>query len=709
MRLLLIFTLSITSLFPVFAQTQANKRSHKLDSLKIALPTLDVTEKTKAYLQLSQGYARESLDKSIAYADSAMDLALQRNDLAQLVIAYDLSGQGNSRQGKHILSMDLFNRGLRAAQILDDKNKEAHLMNSIGIEHAKTGEYEKALAYFLSSLEIWRKFDDPKESAITLNNIGLLQLKLDQPQKAISTLEEAMEIAQQIASKPILSTSWNNLGQVHEELGEYDEALDYYSQALEVKKMFRQKLAALPSYSNIFSVHSHLEQYDSAQVYYEIAWNIATEQRSLRWMQKLLAVKGEAAEQQGNFQEALGIYLSSLAYTDTLNSADAAKDIRLKLANVYAELDSFEVAFRYFKSHEALKDSILSQRSLSQIAEMQTKYDLSAKEQQIEQYQKEELINKYQMVILLVVVVLSLTALLAIFSRYRVKQQAATLLEKRNQAIQEKNEQLQKKSLEILAKNKMMESQSDAIQFQNRQLAQSNADLERFAYVASHDLREPLRTIRSYMQLLQKRYGERLDHNAHEFIEFAADGAIRMDELLQDLMEYSRIGRTESHMRRVDLNMTLSRVEDSLAMQIAENDAKIIYSQLPELPAYESEMHQLFQNLISNAIKFRREVSPEIRIGVRLEGDNYLFFIADNGIGIPEEHQEKVFTIFQRLHTRDQYEGTGIGLAICNKIIQGHGGSIRFESIPGKGTIFYLSLPAKQPHPLPEPNTASGA
>ena len=693
MRHLLILALSVSFLVPVLSQPAANHNAIDLDSLEREIPRMQGADQIKALLRLSQEYSRKSLEKSIEYAERAKFMAQEQQDFSQLVIAYDLLGQGNSRLGNHLFSMSLFESGLRYARQLGNTQKEAHLMNSIGIEYAKTGDYEKALSCLLSALEMWRNMADREQTAITLNNIGLLQLKLDRPEPAIKTLEAMNTIGQQNQNQDILSTSWNNLGQVYQNLGEYDRALDYYKQALEVKKKFGRPMATLPSYSNIFSIYSYLQQSDSAMSYYQIAWGIAEKQKSKEWLQKLLEIRGDAALQQGQTAQARIYFLQSKTYADSLGSEVTLVELERKLGDAYAGMNRFDSAFQYYQAYARRKESIYKANQLSQLAELQAKYDLNEKDLKIEHYKREELISQYRMAILIVAIVLSLAALLAIFSRYRIKQQAAVQLKKRNEAIEEKNEQLQKKSHEILAKNKMLQSQSEAIQVQNQRLAQSNADLERFAFVASHDLREPLRTIRSYMQLLEKRYGGRLDESAMEFIHFAANGAVRMDELLRDLMEYSRVGRTESQKRLINLNLTMERVIDSLTVQIAENAAKITYAPLPSIFAYESEMHQLFQNLISNAIKFRREEPPEIRIGVREEEGSYLFFVADNGIGIPEGQQERVFTPFLRLHPQEQYEGTGIGLAICYKIVQTHGGSIRYESVPGKGTIFYVSLP----------------
>lgn len=238
-------------------------------------------------------------------------------------------------------------------------------------------------------------------------------------------------------------------------------------------------------------------------------------------------------------------------------------------------------------------------------------------------------------------------------------------------------------------------------------LERSNADLEQFAYVASHDLREPLRMVCSYLGLLERRYGPSLDQNAHEFIDFAKEGAVRMDRLVQDLLEFSRVGRHGSQARSTPLGPLMTDLLRVLERSIAEAGGRVIVPDaLPEIVCCADELFQLLQNLISNALKFRApDRAPEIRVGVERKGDDWLFSVADNGIGIAPEYFERIFMIFQRLHTRDRYEGTGIGLAICKKIVERHGGRIWVESEPGQGATFLFTLPIANSAPLREPGT----
>lgn len=228
------------------------------------------------------------------------------------------------------------------------------------------------------------------------------------------------------------------------------------------------------------------------------------------------------------------------------------------------------------------------------------------------------------------------------------------------------------------------------------ELARSNRDLEQFAYVASHDLQEPLRMVATYTQLLAERYQGKLDENADKYIHYAVDGALRMQTLVKDLLAFSRVGRQDVVAKPIDCNLVIQSVLANLQAAIEENGAEVLYEKLPTLLGDRAELVQLFQNLIANAIKFRNAAPPEIRIAVEKKKREWLFSVVDNGIGIAPEHAETIFVIFKRLHTHEEYPGSGIGLAICKKIVEKHGGRIWVESQPGLGSTFKFTLPLKK-------------
>ena len=214
------------------------------------------------------------------------------------------------------------------------------------------------------------------------------------------------------------------------------------------------------------------------------------------------------------------------------------------------------------------------------------------------------------------------------------------------------------------------------------ELSRSNTELEQFASIASHDLQEPLRMVNSYVQLLARRYKGKLDASADEFIHYAVDGTRRMQQLIEDLLAYSRVGRSDGRRVRTDCRVVLEMVLWNLSLALEDQKAEVVVGPMPEVMADETQLTQLFQNLIGNALKFHSEASPKIQLAARKSEDGaaWVFAVQDNGIGIPPEARERVFEIFKRLHGRGKYPGSGLGLAICRRIVERHGGRIWVES-----------------------------
>lgn len=257
--------------------------------------------------------------------------------------------------------------------------------------------------------------------------------------------------------------------------------------------------------------------------------------------------------------------------------------------------------------------------------------------------------------------------------------------------------------LRLVAELRFSEEARGLLDGQAADLKRSNAELEQFAYVASHDLQEPLRKVSSFTQLLQRRYGGQLDDKADQYIGFAVDGANRMQNLINDLLAFSRVGRVHNEQRTVDLESVLSTTLDDLSVAVEETGAEITHDPLPSVLGDTTQLGMLLQNLLSNAIKFRHpDRSPRIHVGAHEAEGIWEFEVRDNGIGIAPEFQEKVFVIFQRLHTKDAYPGTGIGLAMCKKVVEFHGGTISIDPDNPTGTRVLFTLPA-----LPAPTAAT--
>jgi light-regulated signal transduction histidine kinase (bacteriophytochrome) len=235
----------------------------------------------------------------------------------------------------------------------------------------------------------------------------------------------------------------------------------------------------------------------------------------------------------------------------------------------------------------------------------------------------------------------------------------------------------------------------EELRIQGEELARSNDDLQQFAYVASHDLSEPLRKVANFCQLLERQYGPQLDERAHQYIDFAVDGAKRMQRLITDLLALSRVGRTTEQFVAVDLDEALDDALATLGDTITEAGAQVErLTKLPVIPGDQSLLTSLLENLVGNALKYRREdVAPVVRIAAEDEGENWTITVEDNGIGIDPQYAERIFIIFQRLHARSAYEGTGIGLAMCRKIVEYHGGHMWLDTDARAGSTFRFTLP----------------
>jgi light-regulated signal transduction histidine kinase (bacteriophytochrome) len=228
------------------------------------------------------------------------------------------------------------------------------------------------------------------------------------------------------------------------------------------------------------------------------------------------------------------------------------------------------------------------------------------------------------------------------------------------------------------------------------ELRRSNEELQQFAYVSSHDLQEPLRMVASYTQLLAKRYKGRLDSDADEFIAFAVDGCNRMQGLIQDLLAYSRAGTNGKTLCEVSGEEALQGALTNLRITIEQSGAVVSHDSLPAIETDETQLTQVFQNLVGNAIKYRAAEAPRVHVSAKKNGDHeWIFSVRDNGLGIAPQYFERIFILFQRLHGRNEFEGTGIGLAICKKVLERLGGRIWVESQPGTGSTFYFALPGK--------------
>ena len=672
------------------------------DSLQHRLEEISGEGGPSTLCRLAEGYLRDSLDLSIAYSQQALSLATQLSQPASQAQAYDLMGRAYMLKGNQFLAAECLEKGVQLARKLDQPGQLAHLLNTLGILHARQGKFETALDLLAEARPIWEKLGDQLRASYLLINLGSLQMELQHYDQAINNFEEALEQAARLDNARLKSFAINNLGSAYEKLKRYDRALDYYEQALALKDQLPNSGSAESStLGNIHSVLIEQGKEAEAEKIYLRALKLVQQSGNQNTLQSLLKQRGDAMLKLGKHREARDLLQQSLGLAQGANFLPEQAYLYEQLAKNAAAMGQHAEAYAHQIQASNTRQRIYDKESADRMAEMQARYQLTEMEKQVATLQAVQRTKELQLLALLAVVALFVVALLALYGRYLHRRRTQALVEQRNEEIEKQNHLLGVKNREIKQQYERLEEQGHAIQVQNQQLLQSNEELGQLAYAASHDLREPLRTITSYLQLIERRNGHQLDEGGKEFLQYATQGARRLQELLSDLLEYSHVGRANPQPTKVYLEKLIQEVVDQLNSRISEAGATVHWDNLPAIQGYPSELYLLFQNLVGNAIKFKRtDIQPEVVIEARQEGNYHLISVKDNGIGIEMQHRERVFQMFQRLHQREDYEGTGVGLTLCQKVVRNHGGHIWFDSVPGEGTIFWIKLPSRLPQSL---------
>ena len=541
--------------------------------------------------------------------------------------------------------------------------------------HLHRQDFTKLEEFVHPLLELSRQVGDAEREAWALLNLGIVQSIGSDYKSAITLFLESLEKSEKIGYRSNVANSLINIGNVYANLFNYADALDRYQIALNDYADVLNENVRIATNLNIGNLRHAAEQYEVALQYFENGLCAAAHEGKIEMLihahalmsRTLLALKkldkgiehaqkaaelmsdrisnrtgrqinllnlAEIAFLQGDTEGGAKIAIRGIAAARRVfDDASELRGFRL-LAKMFENVNDFRRAYRaqlIYSRRQA--DFLKIQRSLHAL-DLEIKYSLTEKQRKIETLTKE---NSYQ----------------------------ALLLE-----------------------------QSGQIAVQNEQLRQVNEELRQFAFITSHDLKEPLRMIGSFTQIIENQYFEKLGKESEVYFKFIKEGVGRMSALLDALLQYATIGKSEIELEPVDIGDVVRMARANLKINIEETDANILCIEMPTVPSVQSLLIQLFQNLIGNAIKFRRPSGrPIILISAEEKTDHWVFSVEDNGIGIENNDIERIFTIFQRLHKRSEYEGTGIGLAICSKIVTQLGGRIWVESVKGQGSTFSFTLP----------------
>lgn len=522
---------------------------------------------------------------------------------------------------------------LETSRQADDAEKEIIALNCLAVLHGAKSDYRQAVQYFLDVLKKSRAIGYRYGTAHCLINIGTVYANLFNQDEALERYKTALNEFEDILNTNTRIVITNNIGNIYYAIGEPEKALDYFHRGLELANSIHYNEMVARLLSQISRALVSLGQFDEAQKTALQAQELIEQLGHFSGKQINLINLGHISFHYKDHKQAI-LYVDK-GIDEAKRTNDRPSELRgyLLMAQICERNKQFEQAYYFQRTHALAQETFARERHARQTIDLEIKYAISEKEREIKMLQQE---NSYQ----------------------------AVLLE-----------------------------QAEKIKAQNALLTQANEELKQFAYIVSHDLKEPLRMMSSYIRILKKQIFN-IGEDMALYIKFIEEGGDRMKNLLDDLLRYATIGKGILEKSHFEADDALRTAQQNLSVAIEESGALIMARPLPRIYSNKLYFVQLFQNLISNAIKFRsKDKQAVISIDCHTSEQFHVFSIADNGIGIPLEAQKRVFDIFQRLHKKSEYEGTGIGLSICQKVVTSLGGKIWLESAPGQGTAFYFTLP----------------
>ena len=692
--------------------------------LSMLLPTEKINAEDLASLSLESGNT-PSLDTYIENHQKLAEKFSESREYEKAKLQFNLILKYAEENNKLVTkSMAIYNLGVlnrklgdygEALELLqmienvsstdaDLERYKREAQNQIGYTYQLLGDYDMAYKYQLKVLQSHEANNDSLGVGMTYYQIGSIFYYQKNFEQALSYYQQSLEITKQFESKKNenVFNALSAIGSSYENLGAHDKAITFNLQALKLAKETGYT-AGIP-YATLNCGSSYLEKKDFVKA---LSFLLEAE--------RLMRAERDRWGEIGAYRSLAQLYIEtglpnkSLKYltlalpiAKELDSKVRILEIYNYYAQAYKTLGDFESAHKYLNKYIELKQKVLNETTLKEMGNQKTRYEMQKKEseivllkQQNDILERDQEIGKLYHGMWIGAALFLLLLLSLSFSRYKVQKRSNDLLSEKNKEINLQKEQLEEANKVQANTNELLGDKNIQIELQNKQLESSNEDLKQFAYVASHDLKEPLRMISSYTSILKRRYDPLFDDDAHEFMGYIVDAVGRMENLLSDLLVYSRVSTQQKAFKEVALKDIVDIVMGTLKYSIEQKGAEVFVNaeSMPKIKASHTQMIQLFQNLISNAIKFTKESDPQVHINCTKEKDYYLFSVKDNGIGIKEADKNKIFEMFKRLHTREEFEGTGIGLATCKKIVNRHGGDIWVDSKQGEGSTFFFKIP----------------
>lgn len=630
----------------------------------------DDSSKARLLIEMAVSYKRLDRRKQHQYALEAYRLLDQANSDRLKVQALHVLGDSYLNMNQPSDSaLIYFEQGISLAQEIVYPAKEADCINGIGAFYHQFGIYDRAFEYYQQAMAIAAEEGLKEALCRYQNNMALILMRQENFDSALDHFYEALETSEEIDNKLITSALLSNIGIIHASKGEFDLALEKYNRSLEVRRINNDKVGEVLTICNIGNVYRRKKMFERAFAYTNEGLTLAEDIDFKRGKSTCLEAISLSYFDSKQYDQTIQLAKEGLEVSEKIGFLSSQVEFKGLLAASYAALAEHSLAYEYHLGFTELKDSLTSLERLQKVNDLEAKYRLSQKEAE-NQIRQQEVIKRRNIIIFAVLGLLLLSSLLAV-SYYRSSKQKHQYNQLLQAAVEERTSELNQ-SVEMLK--------------------HTNRELERFAFIASHDLKEPLRSIVSFNNLIQRKLKGTVSSEIEEYFDFVNKSGQQMYQLIESSLEFSRLSKMEIVTEPADLNQILLQVEESLQGLVQQRKASIEYGSLPIIQSNPHQLFLVFKNLIENGIKYNNSESPCVTIHYS-KNQAHQFLISDNGIGIPEEFHEQVFKMFKRLHNKEEYTGSGLGLAIVRKVVKRLGGEVQIDRSQETGSTFIVSLP----------------
>lgn len=644
-----------------------------IDSLENELKreTLHDTVRMKVLSRVGWYYTERDFEKSNRLANEILALSKPANNHLRTADAYNLLGFNADAQSKPIKEVvDFYNKALLYFDKLEDKKPKANVLNNIGLAYRRVGNHDKAFSFNLKALNLAKNLKDTTTIINTLNNMAIIFTERDDSKKAKAYYFKSLKYAENANNKRMTSTINNNLANVYLADNQVDSAILLFKRALTIAKEVGNEFRIVLPLANLGKAYIKKEQYELGNDYLDQAYQLSEKLDYPYGKGLCLYYLTRGAAQQKRFVAATNYAKQGLELLGSDGELYLQASYYKILSDSYDSLHNYTLAYENLKNYQIIQDSLYNLDKEQQINELETQYQVKQKETENELLKVEKKANKKT------IQNQNITAI-ALFLGLLLVGTWGIFVFRSNQQKKKYNKELEK----MVAKR-------------TAELEQANIELRTFNYIASHDIKEPIRVISGYAGLIFKKLPTDLKENLAEYFDTIKRSTAQLYTLIEDFANYTTMSKNEKiETQAVDLNLLMTNIVDNLYETTQKYKGTVEIKDLPMIESSNSLLFTALKNLIENGLKYNQSEKPTVTVSYQKNKNTHEIIVSDNGIGIDEKYHEKIFEMFKRLHNRGEYEGSGIGLAIVKLTIEKLNGKVLVESQEGQGSRFIVKLP----------------